>query len=621
MRKRILSALALAGALLFAGSAARAQTQTNVTATVLDPIGIPYANGTYSVQLIPTGTNPTVNGQGIGGAFNGRLDANGSFNISLWPNASILPAASTWQFTICISPGVAPPLGTGGQCTPPTAVTIAGATQSLSATLSAVAPALTTISLGTGSVTSVSGTAPIVATPNPITGVGAISCPTCNTSSASISGTIAATQVAFGTALDTIGGSNTMTFDPLLTGLTLASPTITDPVASTGFFGLSATVHFTVSPGAMISAGASNVGELFASADAGATVAGGAVASSAGVHESGAGTFNLVEGFSGSVSIMGNVVESVGLFGQSSQDGTGTVGTLIGVLGTTSITAGSVTDAFAFDAVPTTSGSPTRGVGYHCQDYGNSLTQFCLYSEGGLSQLNTGMGQTVPVLDINNASSDTPEGELSVRGLGLGASILTGGGVLAHLQQEDNTTVALQVEEHGLAGAYFEEFWQNNGNYYFTATADNDTTESTIALEAGGNIALLPNGTGNATVSIGTIGFTVIAQTGDLTAPTFNTTTNCADSAGAAACGSAAAGSFVIDAAASTVVVSTTAVTANSEVFVQYDSSLGTRLGVTCNVTVALPSVTARTAATSFTVTVPAAPVTNPACYSYHIVN
>jgi hypothetical protein len=97
--------------------------------------------------------------------------------------------------------------------------------------------------------------------------------------------------------------------------------------------------------------------------------------------------------------------------------------------------------------------------------------------------------------------------------------------------------------------------------------------------------------------------------------------TNCADSAGAAACGAAAAGAFVVDAASTSTVVSTTAVTANSEVFVQFDSGLGTRLGITCNSTTALPSVTARTAGTSFTVTVPAAPTTNPACYSYFVVN
>jgi hypothetical protein len=99
------------------------------------------------------------------------------------------------------------------------------------------------------------------------------------------------------------------------------------------------------------------------------------------------------------------------------------------------------------------------------------------------------------------------------------------------------------------------------------------------------------------------------------------TATNCVDSAGAAACGSAAAGAVVVDALATTVVVSTTAVHTASRIFVQFDSSLGTELGITCNATVALPTVSARVNNTSFTISVPAAPVTNPACYSYWIVN
>jgi len=102
------------------------------------------------------------------------------------------------------------------------------------------------------------------------------------------------------------------------------------------------------------------------------------------------------------------------------------------------------------------------------------------------------------------------------------------------------------------------------------------------------------------------------------------TATNCADSAGDAACGSAAAGAFVIDVAATSTVVSTTAVTADSQIFVQFDSSLGTRLGITCNTTpatVAVATVTARTAGTSFTVHVSGTVGTNPACFNYHIVN
>lgn len=118
---------------------------------------------------------------------------------------------------------------------------------------------------------------------------------------------------------------------------------------------------------------------------------------------------------------------------------------------------------------------------------------------------------------------------------------------------------------------------------------------------------------------------TIIAGDGVITprvtGAQFFTATNCADSAGAAACVSATAGSVVIDAGSTSVVVSTLNVTANSQIFVQFDSSLGTRLGITCNTTPALPTVSARTAATSFTISVSAAPTTNPACYSYFIIN
>jgi hypothetical protein len=106
---------------------------------------------------------------------------------------------------------------------------------------------------------------------------------------------------------------------------------------------------------------------------------------------------------------------------------------------------------------------------------------------------------------------------------------------------------------------------------------------------------------------------------------TYGTATNCADSAGAAACGAAAAGAFVIDAASTATVVSTTAVTANSQIFVQDDSGLSTRLGVTCNtqssLTLGALRVTARTAGTSFTVTLEVGPTTNPMCVNYFIVN
>jgi hypothetical protein len=109
---------------------------------------------------------------------------------------------------------------------------------------------------------------------------------------------------------------------------------------------------------------------------------------------------------------------------------------------------------------------------------------------------------------------------------------------------------------------------------------------------------------------------------GDVVGQSYNTLTNCSDGAGAAACASASAGSVVVGDGATTVVVSTTAVTANSQIFVEYDSSLGTKLGVTCNTAIVQPTVSARTAAASFTITISADPAgANPACLSYFLVN
>lgn len=97
---------------------------------------------------------------------------------------------------------------------------------------------------------------------------------------------------------------------------------------------------------------------------------------------------------------------------------------------------------------------------------------------------------------------------------------------------------------------------------------------------------------------------------------------NCTSSAATAACVDALAGSVVIAAAGLTVTVNTTAVTANSQIFIMEDSSLGTKLGVTCNTVLARTyAVTARTAGTSFVITTSAAPATFPACLSYLVVN
>jgi hypothetical protein len=104
------------------------------------------------------------------------------------------------------------------------------------------------------------------------------------------------------------------------------------------------------------------------------------------------------------------------------------------------------------------------------------------------------------------------------------------------------------------------------------------------------------------------------------------TSTNCSSSASPAVCGVAAAGSVAVPTGTNaTLTVNTSAVTANSQILVQSDETLGTKLSVTCNTTLASvivePVVTARVAGTSFTITISGTTTTNPVCLSYLIVN
>jgi len=124
-----------------------------------------------------------------------------------------------------------------------------------------------------------------------------------------------------------------------------------------------------------------------------------------------------------------------------------------------------------------------------------------------------------------------------------------------------------------------------------------------------------------APLTVGTTGQFQVSAAGAVTAPTYSTSGNCSSSTSPAVCSSYASGSVAMAAAATTLVVNTTAVTANSQILLTFDSSLGTKLGVTCNTTTpSLYRVSARTAATSFTITATAS-VTNPACFSYTIIN
>ncbi len=161
----------------------------------------------------------------------------------------------------------------------------------------------------------------------------------------------------------------------------------------------------------------------------------------------------------------------------------------------------------------------------------------------------------------------------------------------------------------------------------FTAGYNITTGSSQMVLTSPSGVLRVGNGSSSisvpftATSTSITAGTTLSAGT-TVSGTKFLTSTACASSASPAVCSAAAGGFVVVAAAATTVVVNTTAVTANSQILVQEDSSLGTALSVTCNTTPATapPTISARTAATSFTITT-TTPAVNPRCFSYGIVN
>lgn len=106
---------------------------------------------------------------------------------------------------------------------------------------------------------------------------------------------------------------------------------------------------------------------------------------------------------------------------------------------------------------------------------------------------------------------------------------------------------------------------------------------------------------------------------GIISAQGFGTLLDCNSTGGT--CSNATSGSVGITNPATTVTVSTTAVQANSKIFVQEDATLGTKLGATCNNTAGRTYlVTTRTAGTSFIITASATPAANTACLNWWIL-
>jgi hypothetical protein len=153
------------------------------------------------------------------------------------------------------------------------------------------------------------------------------------------------------------------------------------------------------------------------------------------------------------------------------------------------------------------------------------------------------------------------------------------------------------------------------------------SSSAQVGWAAGADVSTNNFDTGFCRPSTGLIAITTTpgscVPAGSFEAAVYLTASNCANGASPAVCGSAAAGSVAIPAAGTSLTVNTTAVTANSQIVIQQDDSLGTRLGITCNsgILAGPTAITARTPGTSFTISVTTGLTINPVCLSYHILN
>lgn len=145
MRKKILIALFFLAS-CFVPLSSRAQTITTVTGTILDPQGVAFEGGQVTINVVSPsgGVTPfvTATGSPLIAPQVVSLSPTGNFSVGVVANASISPASTTYTIRAC-PVAVQPPIGSSTQnCATITGVTIAGASQDVSATLSAAASSL-----------------------------------------------------------------------------------------------------------------------------------------------------------------------------------------------------------------------------------------------------------------------------------------------------------------------------------------------------------------------------------------------------------------------------------------------------------------------------------------------
>jgi len=409
-----------------------------------------------------------------------------------------------------------------------------------------------------------------------------------------VTGSGVANQLAFWTGASAVGGNAALTFNPGTTTLTF-NGTLSSLTGSTGSLIKSGSNVITVGPASIsVSAVGNPIG--ISTQNLGLVSGGGA----------------LSLGFAGAGSSGG-----VNLFGLTS--------------GSASLGVAAVAGTPNPINLPTTTG--TAG-GLWTTDGGNpqitSWTSSLLYAAPTLTVSGAGAGNGVLALSGNTSGTATftapavagtatnpvtasnglalPNGSTSAPSYGFTASTTSG----MHWDGTNNVLLFANqgTDIFGILSGITGSFG-STGTLGWTSgaiiTASLDTGISRLSADVLG----IGNGT-QGDVS------------GTLQAAKYKTATNCANGASPAVCGSASSGSVAVPAGTNpTLTVNTTAVTASSVIVLFEDESLGAKLSVTCQ-TAVLPSaqfITARVAATSFTIQANGVFATNPVCYNYLILN
>ncbi len=428
---------------------------------------------------------------------------------------------------------------------------------------------------GSGSVTNIATTSPI--TGGPITTTGTIACATCTTNAAALT---ANNLVIGGGAQATSALGSLGTTTTVLHGNAAGAPSFgavvlsTDvsgqlPIGNVGSSGLSGTSPVTISAAGAIGCATCNT-------------------------SAGSLTNNTV--------LKGAGTQGIQL---SSITDDGTTITLPEITTFTKAGAAS-TNSVKFNGTLFTGGSGTTTFPNVFIDPGGNTAPTTFSVNGTLLGFNAPTGFTGKMLDAHLNGGGTVFSVDQAGGVACGT--ITGS---AGITAAAGSNLGLNARTQFRSAADGRVSANNNGN------TSGGMTRFTFGTEAASNPAFAFDGS-TATVKTADGGGTT--ANGIFSSAVYKTDTACASSGGT--CAASAAGFVSIAAAATTVTVATTRVTANSQILVTEDATLGTALSVTCNTATGRTyTVTTRTAGTSFILTSSAAPSTNPACLSFYILN